>query len=165
MAGFVDDKEGTMPEARAYIAENTSQRERLRALINRLGDAELGRAMPAGWTVAGVLGHLAFWDQRILMLLEQWRTSGPATMPRTLHHADVDWINDAVKPMLLAVPPRRAAELALSIAGAADRAVADLPDEYVALNASAGSPINLRRAEHRREHLDEIEHALTSRAA
>jgi Mycothiol maleylpyruvate isomerase N-terminal domain len=154
-----------MSEGRAYIAENTAQRERLRALISRLGDAELGRAMPAGWTVAGVLGHLAFWDQRILMLLEQWRTSGPDTMPRTLHHADVDWINDAVKPMLLAVPPRRAAELAMAIAEAADRAVADLPDVYVALNASAGSPINLLRAEHRREHLDEIEHALASRAA
>jgi hypothetical protein len=154
-----------MPEHRAYIAENTAQRERLRALTGRLGDTELGRALPAGWTVAGVLGHLAFWDQRILMLLERWRTSGPDNVPRLLDHADVDWINDSVKPMLLALPPRRAAELALSIAEAVDRAVAELPDEYVALNASAGSPINLLRAEHRREHLDEIERALASRAA
>jgi hypothetical protein len=153
-----------MPEGRTYIAENTAQRERLRALTKRLSDAELSRSMPAGWTVAGVLGHLAFWDQRILMLVEQWRTSGPDKMPRTLDYADVDWINDAVKPMLLAVPPRRAAELAMSIAEAADRVVADLPEEYVALNSSAGSPINLLRAEHRREHLDEIEHALTGQA-
>ena len=91
--------------------------------------------------------------------------TGPDNVPRTLDHADVDWINDSVKPMLLAVPPRRAAELALSIAEAVDRAVAALPDEYVALNASAGSPINLLRAEHRREHLDEIERALACRAA
>ena len=95
---------------------------------------------------------------------EQWRTSGPDKMPRTLDYADVDWINDAVKPMLLAVPPRRAAELAMSIAEAADRVVAELPEEYVTLNSSAGSPINLLRAEHRREHLDEIEHALTGQA-
>jgi hypothetical protein len=38
--------------------------------------------------------------------------------------------------------------------------VAALPDDLLAKNAAAGSPINLRRAEHRREHLDEIEQAL-----
>jgi hypothetical protein len=34
-----------------------------------------------------------------------------------------------------------------------------LSAELVAANAAAGKPINLLRAEHRREHLDEIEHA------
>ena len=38
--------------------------------------------------------------------------------------------------------------------------VAMLADDLIARNAVAGSPINLRRAEHRREHLDEIEQAL-----
>jgi len=61
---------------------------------------------------------------------------------------------------LLAMPPRRAAEVALSIADAADRAVASLSDDEIARNAAAGSPLNLLRAEHRREHLDEIEAAL-----
>ena len=57
---------------RSYVGENDAQRERLRALVRRLTDQELGRPMSAGWTIAGVLGHLAFWDQRVLVLLERW---------------------------------------------------------------------------------------------
>ena len=145
---------------RSYVAENDLQRERLRALVRRLTDQELGRPMPAGWTIAGVLGHLAFWDQRLLVLLERWEREGPSAVPQALDHAAVDWINDATKPLLLAVLPRRAADLAVSIADAVDRKAKALPDEFVARNAAAGHPVNLRRAEHRREHLDEIERTL-----
>ena len=81
-------------------------------------------------------------------------------MPPVLDHAAVDWINDAAKPLLLALLPRRAADLAVSIAEAVDRKVKALPDEFVVRNVAAGTPVNLLRAEHRREHLDEIERAL-----
>lgn len=65
---------------------------------------------------------------------------------------------------LLAMPPRRAAELAVSIARAADRVVETLWEEMLDRNAAAGAPLNVVRAEHRREHLDEIERALGRRA-
>ncbi|PYM38469.1 MAG: hypothetical protein DME12_20865 [Candidatus Rokuibacteriota bacterium] len=145
---------------RSYVGENDAQRERLRALVRRLTDQELGRPMSAGWTIAGVLGHLAFWDQRVLVLLERWERAGPSAVPPVLDHAAVDWINDAAKPLLLALLPRRAADLAVSIAEAVDRKVKALPDEFVVRNVAAGTPVNLLRAEHRREHLDEIERAL-----
>src|SRR5947209_4948986 len=94
---------------RAYIAKNDAERGRLRSLVSRLSDADLARAMPAGWTVAGILAHLAFWDQRILALLAQWEQA-PSRLPRNnLDEADVDWINDASKPFLIALAPRRAA--------------------------------------------------------
>jgi len=64
--------------------------------------------------------------------------------------------------MFLALPPRRAAELAVSIAQAVDAKVAGLSDDLVARNAAAGGPVRLSRATHRCEHLDEIERALTS---
>lgn len=142
---------------RSYIAENDRERRRLEALVGKLDDTALGRAMPAGWTVAGVLAHLAFWDQRIVVLCELLKRGAavPVEAPD-----DVDWINDAAKPTQLALPPRRAAALAVDTARAADQAVAMLADDLIAKNAAAGSPINLRRAEHRREHLDEIEQAL-----
>ena len=54
-----------MAADRSYTAENDRERGRLEALAGRLDDAALSRAMPAGGTVAGVLAHLAFWDQRI----------------------------------------------------------------------------------------------------
>ena len=146
-----------MPD-RSYVAENDRERRRLEALVGRLYDAALGRAMPAGWTVAAVLAHLAFWDQRAVLLSEQLRRA--ASVPQ-VDAGNVDWINDAAKPMQLALPPRRAATLAIDAARAADQAVATLSDELLAKNAAAGSPINPLRAEHRRAHLDEIEHALS----
>ena len=149
-----------MPTDRSFVTENNAERARLRALITRLSDADLARPMPAGWTVASVLGHVAFWDQRIVILLETVARSGLDAAPKMVEH-DVDWINDAVKPMLLALEHRRAAELTLSIAEVVDRQVEALPDDLVASCASR-NPINVLRAEHRREHLDEIEQMLRS---
>jgi hypothetical protein len=143
---------------RSYVARNNAERARLKALVARASDADLARAMPAGWTVAGVLGHVAFWDQRILTLIDTWERTG--TAPRPYNQADVDWVNDAGKPFLLALPPRQAAEMAVAIAEAVDRKVEALSDDQVSKNAAAGMPMSLDRAEHRREHLDEIERLL-----
>jgi len=142
---------------RSYVTENDRERRRLEAIVGKLDDPALSRAMPAGWTVAAVLAHLAFWDQRIVLLAEQLRRG--ASVPPA-EAGNVDWINDAAKPTQLALAPRRAATLAVEAARAADQAVATLSDDLLAKNAAAGSPINLLRAEHRREHLDEIEHVL-----
>src|SRR5262245_41918973 len=146
----------------SYIAQNDSERRRLQGLVARLTDQQLARPLSGGWTVASVLGHAAFWDQRILALLDQWKAAGVASSPPSLDEGHVDWINDSVKPFLLALPPRQGAELAVAIADRVDRAVAELPEELRAANSRAGSPLNLMRAEHRREHLDEIEAALRS---
>jgi uncharacterized damage-inducible protein DinB len=148
-----------MPADRTYIALNDAARSRLRALVARLSDADLARPMPTGWTVASVLAHLAFWDQRILALLDRWEQS-PSTVPRAINEADVDWVNDATKPLLLAMPPRRAAELTVATAEAVDARVAALPDSLLARNEAAGGPLLMTRAVHRGEHLDEIEHVL-----
>jgi hypothetical protein len=145
---------------RTFIAENDAERARLRALVTRLNNADLARPMPAGWTIAAILAHLAFWDQRALLLLEQWERSGLLAVPRGLNDTDVHWINDAAKPMFLALAPRAAADLAVAIAEAVDRKAAALADDFVAKSSAAGSPVRLLRAEHRREHLDEIEAAL-----
>lgn len=143
---------------RSYVARNNAERARLEALVARLTDADLKRPLAAGWTVAGVLAHLAFWDQRAFILLDRWQREGVTPPPDD--EANIDWINDAAKPMFLALPPRRAAELAVAIAEATDRKVESLSDELVTRNAAAGTPVTLTRANHRREHLDEIERGL-----
>ena len=48
------------PRHRTYVAETDAERDRLRALVRRLGDQDLPRPMEAGWTVAAVLAHAAF---------------------------------------------------------------------------------------------------------
>jgi len=146
--------------APSYVTDNNHERARLRALVDRLSDGELARPLDAGWTVAGVLAHLAFWDQRALILIERWEKEGPRAVPRSIEGADVDWINDSAKALCLALPPRAAARLAVAVADAVDRRVEMLSAELIAANAAAGGPINLLRAEHRREHVDEIERAV-----
>jgi len=146
---------------RSYISENKTQLARIQAVLAGRSDAELARPMAAGWTVAGVLGHLAFWDQRALILLEHWEKKGAA--PPANNEEDVDWINDAAKPMFLAVPPRRAAELWLSVAQAVDAKAASFSDDLVARNAAAGTPVSLNRGAHRLDHLPDLERALQGR--
>jgi len=148
-----------MSADRTYVARNDAERARLRALVARLSDADLARPMPGGWTVAAVLAHLAFWDQRVLVLLERWEQS-PSAVPGVINEADVDWVNDAAKPHFLAMSPRRAADLAVAIAEAVDAKVAALPDDLLARNEAAGKPLSMTRAEHRGEHLREIEAVL-----
>jgi hypothetical protein len=146
-----------MSVARDYIADNDAARTRMARLVARLTDDQLRRPLPAGWTVAAVLAHVAFWDQRILVLLDQWEAG---TEPRPLDEADVDWINDAAKALCLALPPRAAADLAVRTAEAVDRRLSALGDDALARNVAAGKPVNVMRAPHREEHLEEIERAL-----
>jgi hypothetical protein len=140
---------------RDFVAANDAERARLASFVKKASDAVLSRPVSGGWTAAGVLGHLAFWDQRIVELVEKWEREG--VPPRPYQETDVDWINDAAKPFLLAVTPRKAAELALAIAETADRKVAALSDRMIEQLRAAGNPISLDRAEHRREHLPELE--------
>jgi hypothetical protein len=141
---------------KSYIAENNAERERLKALVERLSDEELSRPMAAGWTVAGVLAHMAIWDGRGLYLMNKW-SNGIAPSPADHEPEDVGWVNDATKPLCLALPPRAAAQLALQLAEETDQRVEALPDELLAQIMAVGQPFNLSRADHRKEHLDEIE--------
>jgi hypothetical protein len=149
-----------MTADRSYVAENEAQLMRMRSLVESMSDDELAEPMEAGWTVAGVLAHLAFWDQRVVTLVDRWGADGTGTPPDSPGSYDeeaVDWINDAAKPLILALPPRVAAQVAVDAATAADTRVEALSDELLAINERTGLHINPDRAEHRSEHLDEIE--------
>lgn len=142
---------------RSFVEANTRQRERLRALVERLDDATLGLRVNEYWTVAGVLGHIAYWDIRVLVLAETIQR-GEAWAPGDAE-PDGDWLNDTTRPLIQAIVPRRAAELALEVADQAEALVAKLPVERM-WPGEPDSPINPGRGEHRGEHLDEIEAAL-----
>lgn len=141
---------------KSYIADNNRERERLKALVERLSDEQLSRPMPGGWTVAAVLAHMAFWDARALHLMDKWE-NGAEPSRDDWEPDNIDWANDASKVLCLALPPRRAALLAVEVAEQTDRRVEALSDELLAKLIELGPPFNLSRAEHRKEHLDEIE--------
>jgi uncharacterized damage-inducible protein DinB len=144
---------------RSYVIENNAERERLIALVERLSDEQLSRPMAAGWTVAGVLAHMAFWDARALYLMNKWEGGSPPSKA-DWEPEDINWINDAAKPLCLALAPRTAAQLALQMAEETDRRVEALSDELLEQIVALGPPFNLSRASHRKEHLDDIEQHL-----
>jgi DinB superfamily len=149
-----------MPDDRSYIEANDRERRRLRALIEGLDDESLMAPVNEYWTVAGVLGHMAYWDIRVLVLAEKIDRGEPWAPGDA--EPEGDWLNDSTRPLIHAIAPKEAAELALRIAEETDARVAELPLDRMWPD-DPDSPIYAGRWEHRAEHLDEIEAALRSR--
>ena len=149
---------GWMSDDRGYVEENTRERERMRAIADGASDDDLRLAVNPHWTVAAVLGHIAFWDARILSLADKLERGEPFLSSDT-EPEDVDWINDASRALVHAIPPREVARLALEIAEETDARVATLPADRL-WPRNPDSPLYAVRAIHRGEHLDEVEAAL-----
>ena len=145
---------------RSFVSANARELERMRALVLRFSDQQLGAMVNDYWNAAGVLGHVAFWDGRALHLARKLQRREPLTAFDN-EPDDVDWINDSSRPLIHAIAPRALAELAVSIAEETDRLIASVPDELIA-GLDENSPFNPLRADHRGEHLDEIEAAIRS---
>jgi hypothetical protein len=146
---------------RGYVEENTRERERMRSIVESSTEEILNAPVNEYWTVADVLGHIAFWDARILSLADKLERGEPFSSSDT-EPEDVDWINDASRPLIHAIAPLEAARLALQIAEDTDARVATLPPDRL-FPRDPTSPLYAVRASHRGEHLDEIEAALRER--
>ena len=141
---------------RIYIDENKRERERLRKLVKGITDGELSLVLyKEGWTIAVALAHLAFWDQRRLVLVRKWKQQGVSPSP-----IDEDVINDATLPFFLELPPRKAANMAVSIAEEIDRELVNLSPEITDAITSLGDHHVLNRSIHRKMHLDDIANLL-----
>jgi Mycothiol maleylpyruvate isomerase N-terminal domain len=144
----------------SYVVENTRERQRLQTLSAGLSDEDLKRPLPNGWTVAITLAHLAFWDRQRLAVLKQWERAGVQPAP-----ADADTINEGVRLLAAAMPPRRAAQLAVEAAEAIDQALEHMSADLLTAIEAGGQSRILRRSMHRRAHLDQIDAALQSKPA
>ncbi len=140
-----------------YTSQNEASLARLRQFCSALSPEALRREVGAGWTVAALLLHMAFWDRRASLLLARWTKGGVEDSP-----IDSDVVNDSVKDFLLAVPPEAVPGLALTAAEEVDRAIARLPSSILGDIESRDVHFRLDRAHHRNIHLDEIEKALGS---
>ena len=144
-----------MPVDRSYIEANRASLDRMRTFVDAATDDDLRTEMPAGWTVSAVLGHLAFWDQRVQVVLDMVEEG---VKPPPYDEGSVDWINDTAKRFLLAMEPRALARLAVDIATRTDERVANLSDEL--LDETTQTWFTQERWRDRTEHLDEIDQAL-----
>jgi hypothetical protein len=141
---------------RQFVNENIKEQERLRRLVNEMTDEELKLIIyKEGWTIAVVLAHLAFWDERRLILVRKWKQKGVTPSP-----LDEAIINDVLLPFLLAIPPRKAADLSILTAEALDHELEEISPDLITAIESLGDRHALNRAIHRKMHLDEIEDLL-----
>ncbi len=143
-----------------YATENATERQRLFELTAKWTETDLTCQLANDWSVATKLAHLAFWDQYYLALFEQWERD--CITPSA---ADVDAINAAVRFLSRAIPPRTVVELVRAAAEAIDRKLETISPNLEAAIEATGRVRLLRRAMHRREHLDQIERALRAEGA
>jgi hypothetical protein len=122
------------------------------ALVRGLSDEDLACTNSDGWTVASLLAHLAFWDQRVLVLLRRWKEKGVDESP-----VDADATNDALRPLCLALNARTAIEICLSSAEAVDAELASITPGLVEQIQASPTHFRFDRGIHRHEHLEAIE--------
>lgn len=142
-----------------YAQQNDESRRRLETIVRGLSDVDLARSTDYGWTVAALLAHLAFWDQRMIMISKRWREEGLDASP-----IDANVVNDSLRVICHALEPRTAIELCLSSAEAADAELAMLTAEEVKRieehAAATDTQFRMNRSLHRNGHLDDIEELL-----
>lgn len=139
-----------------YKQGNDASRDRLKKLVDGISDKELELVIyQEGWTIAVVLGHLAFWDQRRCELAKRWRKNDIRKSDVT--ELDMHTINDALIAVFKAMPARNVANLAVSAAAAVDNELAGLTPAQEAEVEKLGDRYALDRALHRIIHLDEID--------
>lgn len=139
-----------------YSTQNADSRRRLESLAERLSDADLARSTEYGWTVAALLAHLAFWDQRMSVILRRWQEQGFDPSP-----IDSAAVNDALHVLCHALEPRTAAGLAISAARQIDAELEALTPGFVRqveehIQATS-TQFRMDRSLHRDAHLSDIQ--------
>src|SRR5215217_6264263 len=111
----------------SFIERNRTSTDRIRALAARLTDAEMQQPVGEHWTVAVALAHLAFWDRRVMYVLDMTERDGTLFIP------EIDiFVNDLSLPLWAAIPPREAARIAIETAEALDRRLEGFPPALLA---------------------------------
>ncbi|HET7009278.1 MAG TPA: DinB family protein, partial [Anaerolineales bacterium] len=137
-----------------FLEDNLKSTRRMEALAQGLSDEDLLRLTPDGWTVAALFAHMAFWDRRVLVLTRRWKEKGFDESP-----IDADAVNDALKPLFLALDPHTAVQLALSAAKATDAELVTLTSEMLERIQAGSTHFRPNRALHRGGHMAQIEAA------
>lgn len=138
----------------SFIEQNRASTERMRALASRLTDADMQHPVGEHWTVGIVYAHIAWWDRRVMYVLDMTEKNGALFVP------EIDiFVNDLSLPLWAAVPPREAVRIALDTAVTLDVRLENYDPTLLAeiYNYQKRWVI---RALHRNEHLDEAEAAL-----
>lgn len=138
----------------SYIEQNRASTERIRVLAGRLSDDEMQTKVGEHWTVAIALAHLAWWDRRVMYVLDMTERDGKLFVP------EIDiFVNDLSLPLWAVIPPRDAARICIETSEALDKQLEDYSSELLEEIYNYNKRWVVR-ALHRNEHLDEVDAAL-----
>ena len=141
---------------RTFIELNRASTGRIRALAARLTDEEMQTKVGEHWTVGIVFAHLAWWDRRVMYVLDMTEKDGKLFIP------EIDiFVNDLSLPLWAAIPPRAAAQIAIETSETLDKRLEDYSPELLEEIYNYNKRWVIR-ALHRGEHLDEADEALKS---
>lgn len=139
---------------RSFTEQNRVSRERMKTLAESLTDEEMLTKVGEHWTVGIVFAHIAWWDRRVMYVLDMTEKNGKLFIP------EIDiFVNDLSLPLWAAVPPREAVRIAVETAEELDQRL----EVYSPALLEEIYNYNKRwviRALHRNEHLDEADAAL-----
>ena len=141
---------------KSYIELNRASRERMRKLADILTDEQMQTRVGEHWTVSIVYAHIAWWERRVMYVLDMTEKEGKLFVPQI----DI-FVNDLSLPLWAAVPAREAVRIAMENAEAVDKRLENYPQAFLEelFNYNKRWVI---RALHRNEHLDEADAALKS---
>jgi hypothetical protein len=152
------DQEDRMTLDPSFVEQNRASTRRIRSLADRCSEAEMLTPVGEYWTVAVVFAHLAFWDRRVMYVLDMTEQDGRLFIP------EIDiFVNDLSLPLWKAIPPREAVRIAVETAEMLDRRLEAFPPELLE-TIYAYNRRWVIRALHRNEHLNEAEAALKQAA-
>lgn len=138
---------------RTFVERNRASTGRIRAAA-ALNENQLQTRVGEHWTVSILLAHLAFWDRRVLYVLDMTQQDGKLFIPEV-----GVCVNDLSLPLWAAIPTREAGRIAVETAEELDRRLETYPEDLL----EAIFTYNRRwvdRSLHRGQHLDEADAAL-----
>jgi hypothetical protein len=141
----------------AFVELNRASTNRIREMAERLSDEEMLTPVGEHWTVAIVMAHLAWWDRRVMYVLDMTEKDGKLFIP------EIDiFVNDLSLPLWAAIPPREAARIAIETAETLDKRLESYSPELLEEIYNYNKRWVIR-ALHRNEHLDEADAGLARR--
>ncbi len=142
-----------MPLNPSYKELNRASVERIKKLAS-LTDEQLQTRVGEHWTVSIALAHIAFWEKRVMYVLEITEKNGKLTFP------EIDLVvNDLSLPLWAVIPPREALRIAIEACEEVDKRLETYQQKL--LEEVYGKYERwVFRSLHRNEHLDEVDAAL-----
>jgi hypothetical protein len=133
---------------------NRESTVKMQKIGEKLTEADFRKKLHYGWTIPVAFAHLAFWDNRVIPLIELSKKDGTIM---TSNYDDK--LNDILLPFLEAIPPAKAIKMAVEIANRLDEMLESCSPEMINQIMTVNSRW-VDRSLHRNDHLKDIESAL-----